>query len=142
MDEALPAGGRLGREGVGRERRDDSRGQPQRTDELPGRLPRVDVDAVDREDCLHCTESLVLKLAERGAVDRVRELRAEAIYVEQGCALADLLVWREGNPQRRTRQLRMRGEVRHRGHDRGDAGLVVSAEQRVAARADDLVADL
>ena len=39
-------------------------------------------------------------------------------------------------------QLRVGGEVRDRGHDLGHAGLVVGAEQRVAAGGDDVVADL
>ena len=36
----------------------------------------------------------------------------------------------------------MLGEIRDRGHHLGHAGLVVGAEQRVAARADDVVAEL
>ena len=54
--------------------------------------------------------------------------------------MADLLVGREGDAQRRARQLGMGRQVRDRGHDLGDARLVVGAQQRVAARADDVVA--
>ena len=46
-------------------------------------------------------ERLVLQLADLGAVDRVGAARAEALDVEQRRALADLLVGREADPQRR-----------------------------------------
>ena len=62
-------------------------------------------------DHLERAERLVLELAELGAVERVGAARAEALDVEQRRALADLLVRREGDPQRRPRQLGMRGEV-------------------------------
>ena len=87
-------------------------------------------------------ERLVLELAELRAVERVGARGAEPLDVEQRRPLADLLVGRERDPQRRPRQLRVRGQVGDRGHDLGDAGLVVGTEQRVAAGGDDVVAAL
>ena len=60
--------------------------------------------------------------------------------VEQRRALADLLVGGEADAQRRARQVRVGRQVRDRGHDLGHAGLVVGAEQRVAAGGHDVVA--
>ena len=74
------------------------------------------------------------------AVQRVRARGAEALDVEQRRPLADLLVRREADPQRRPRELRIGREERDGGHDLGDAGLVVRAEQRVAAARDEVVA--
>ena len=87
-------------------------------------------------------ERLVLQLAGLRAVERVGARGAEALDVEPRRALADLLVGREADPQRRPRQLGVRGQVRDRGHDLGHAGLVVGAQQRVAARGHDVVARL
>ena len=87
-------------------------------------------------------ERLVLELAELRAVERVGARGAELLDVEQGRALADLLVGRERDPQRRPRQLWVRGQIGDGGDDLGDAGLVVGAEQRVAARGHDVVARL
>ena len=102
----------------------------------------MDLDPADRDDRLGRGERLVLELADDRAIHGVGAARAEALDVEQRCALADLLVGREGDAQRRARHVGVRGEVRDRRHDLRDARLVVSAEQRVAAGADDVVADL
>ena len=130
---------RLGREvrGQGGEQ---ASGEPRGVDELAGREAGVDVDAVDRHDHLGAGEGLVLQLAHGRAVQRVGAARPEALDVEERGALADLLVGREADAQGRARQLGVRGQVGDRGHDLGDAGLVVGAEQRVAARGDDVVA--
>jgi hypothetical protein len=100
----------------------------------------MDVDAVDGDDRLGRGEGLVLQLAHGRAVERVRAAGAEALDVEARSALADLLVGREADAQRRARQLGVRGQVGDRGHDLRDAGLVVGAQQRVAARGHDVVA--
>ena len=52
-----------------------------------------------------------------------------------------LLVHGEGDPDRRARALGMPEQVRDRGHDLGDAGLVVGAEERRAVARHDVVAD-
>ena len=56
-------------------------------------------------------------------------------------AAADLFVRRECNPDAAVRNLRVGEQILDRRHDLGDAGLVVSAEQRRAGRGDDVVAD-
>ena len=128
--------------GSARQRGEDAPRQPRGVHELAGRPAGVDVDAVHGQLHLDGAERLVLQLARLRAVERVRAARAEALDVEQRRALADLLVGREADAQRRARELRVRGQVRDRGHDLGHAGLVVGAQQRVAARGDDVVADL
>ena len=116
-------------------------GQRRGVDELAGGEARVHVDAVDDEVGARRGERLVLELAHRGAVERVRADGAEALDVEERGALPHLLVGREADADRRPRELGMGREVRDRGHHLGHAGLVVGAEQRVAARGDDVVAD-
>jgi hypothetical protein len=111
-------------------------------DQLPGCPSGVDVDAVHRHLHSAGAERLVLELAGLRAVQGVGAERPEPIEVEQCGPLADLLVGREGDPEHRPRQLRVRGQVRHCGHDLRHAGLVVGAEQRVTARGDDVVAHL
>jgi hypothetical protein len=99
----------------------------------------VGVDAVDGDRDLLGRERLVLQLAEVRAVERVGADGAEALDVEQRRALADLLVGREAHAQRGAREFRVRGQMGDGGHDLGHAGLVVGAEQRVAAGGDDVV---
>ena len=142
VDEALAAARRLRRQAIVGQRRDDLRREPERVDELAGRLPGVNLDPGDADDRLVGAERLVLKLAEVRAIDRVRAERAKTLDVEQLRALADLLVRRERDPQGRSGEFRVRHQVRHGGHDRGHARLVIGAEQRVAARGDDVVTAL
>ena len=142
MHETLASRGRLGRQPVrwerGHDRGDDSQG----IDELAVGGPGMHVDAAHRDPDLNGREALVLQLADLRAVDRVCAARAELADVEQRGALADLLVRREGDPDRRPRQLRVGGQMGHRGHDLGHPGLVIGAEQRVAAGSDDVVSVL
>ena len=56
-------------------------------------------------------------------------------------AAADLLVDREADPRPRPRQLGMGEQPGDGGHDLGDAGLVVGAEQRRPVGGDDVVPD-
>ena len=119
---------------------DDLRGDARGVDEDPVREARVDLDAGHGDRRLQRRERLVLDLAERRAVHRVGAARAERRDVEQRRALADLLVGREADADRRPRQLGMGVQVGDRGHDLRDAGLVVGAQQRVARRGDDVVA--
>ena len=101
MDEALAAGGGLGGETVGGKRRHDPSGEPERVDELARGLSRVHVDPLDGDRHLDGAERLVLELADLRAVDRVGAERAEPLDVEQGGALADLLIGRERDLQAR-----------------------------------------
>ncbi len=132
VDETVPSGSPLGGQ-ILRERSDDPRGQPQRADELAGRLSWMHIDPVDREDRLERAEALVLELAERRPVERVGARRGEPVEVEQRGAQADLLVGGERHAQSGAGQLRVGGEVGDRAHHLRDPGLVVGAEQRVAA---------
>src|SRR5438270_874178 len=102
----------------------------------------MDLDAVDGEDRFKCAEAFVLQLPELGPVERVGASCAKALEVKAGCPPADLLVGGERHPNRRTRKLRMGGEVRNGRHDLGHASLVVGPEQGVAAGGDEVVAGL
>ena len=141
VDEPLAALGRLRRERVRRQARDEPGGELDRVHELALRVARVDADAGEGDLQLDGREGLVLDLADDRAVDRVGEVGAEALEVEVVGAVADLLVDGEADPRVRARELGPRGEVGDRGHDRGDAGLVVRAEQRRPVRGDDVVPD-
>ena len=83
-----------------------------------------------------------LHLAGGRAVDRVGGDGAEALDREVDDAAADLLVGVERDLHRAVRDLRVRDEIGDRGHDLGDAGLVVGAEERRAVGRDQLVADV
>ncbi len=100
----------------------------------------MDVDARDGEGDRGGGEGLVLQFADLRAVERVGAARGERVEVEEGRALADLLVGGEADPQRRPGQLGVGGEVRDRRHDLGDARFVVGAEEGVAAARDEVVA--
>jgi hypothetical protein len=90
------------------------------------------LDPVDDHPRLGGREGLVLKLSEVRAVKRIRAACAEAVDVERDRPHPDLLIWREPDPERGARQLRIRHEVRDRRHDLGHPRLVVRAEQGVA----------
>ena len=102
----------------------------------------MDLDALDGYHRLQRAERLVLELTEIRAIDRVGAPCTEGLDVEQLRALADLLVHGERDPQLRSRKLRVRGEVCDDGHDDRDPGLVVGAEQCVAAARDEIVTAL
>ncbi len=142
MDVALAARRRLGRQRVAGELGEQPSRQPRGVDELALRPAGVDVDALEDDGHLGARERLVLDLAGLGAVERVGAGGAEALDVEQRRALADLLVGREADLQRGAGELGVRGQVGDRGHDLGHAGLVVGAQQRVAAGGHDVVAGL
>ena len=141
VDEAVAALSRLGRQ-LGWELGQNAAGQSGRVDKLAEGEAGMYLDALDDHDDLRRGERLGLQLAELGPVDRVRADGTEALDVKQRRAHPDLLVGREADPQPRARQLRVRDEMRHGGHDLRHAGLVVGPEQRVAAGGDDVVPDL
>ncbi len=108
---------------------------------FPFALPGWTPTPVERDLQLDRRERLVLDLAHDRPVDGVGEVGAEVLEVEVIGAVADLLVDREGDPRTGPRHLGMREEPRDGGHDLGDAGLVVGAEERRPVRRDDVVAD-
>ena len=85
------------------QRRDEVGGELDRVHELPLRGAGVRRAAADRDDDLRRVERLGLDLAGRGAVERVRELGAEALEVEVVGTARDLLVDREADADRRVR---------------------------------------
>ena len=142
MDETVPTRGRLGTQPVRRQRGHDLTRHAQGVDELAVGLTGMDVDAAHVNPDLNRREALVLDLAQIRAVQRVGEGGAKRLDVEPRRAHPDLLVGRESHAQGRPWQLRVGGQVRDRGDDLGHAGLVVGAEQRVAAGGDDVVTAL
>ena len=98
-------------------------------------------EPADRDPHRRGREGLDLELAQLAAVERVRDVGAERFEVEVLGAVADLLVDRERDADRRLRRPSPSGEIGDRGHDLRDAGLVVGAEQRRAVAGDDVVPD-
>ena len=113
----------------------------QRIDELALGITGVGGDALDAHRRLVGGEGLIDDLAQVGAVERVGKRRAQVgrqILVD---AAPDLFVGREGDTQLAVGQLRVRQQVFRHGHDDGDTGLVVGAQQRRATGGYDILAD-
>ena len=140
VEEALAAGGGLGGEGGLGEGVDDLRGEVEGVDELALGHAGVDRDALDADDGLVGGEALEDDLAALGAVEGVGDVGREVAREVGVDAAADLLVGGEGDADRAVRDLGVGEEVAGHGHDDGDAGLVVGAEERRAAGGDDVVA--
>ena len=75
------------------------------------------------------------------AVERVGEVGAELVEIEEVRPPARLLVDGEADADRRPWRLGMARQPRDRRHDLGHAGLVVGTEQRRAVARDDVVPD-
>ena len=142
MDEAVPPVGRLGRERLAGERGDEVGGELDGVDQLPLREARVHAHAGEADGRLERREGLVLDLARGRAVEGERRCGTERLEVEELRAVPDLLVGREGDPERPVRELGVRDEVLDGGHDLGHAGLVVGPEQRRPVGRDQVVADV
>ena len=142
VDEPLSLLGRLGRERVARQRRDEVRRELDRVHELALGGAGMRRAAADRDEDLPGVERLGLDLAELGAVQRVGVPGAEALEVEVVRAARDLLVHREADAERGMLDVRIPLQVGDGRHDLGHARLVVRAEQRRAVGGDDVVADL
>jgi hypothetical protein len=138
VDEALALLGALRRE-LPRERGDEVRGEADRVDEDVLRVAGVHGAPPEPHARLERRERLVLDLARGAAVERVRDLRPERLEVDVVDAVTDLLVRGEHDAHRAARDLGVADEVPDGGHDLGDAGLVVRAEQRGAVAGDELV---
>ena len=142
MDEALALLGRLRRERVPRQARDQVGGELDRVDELSLGRAGMGRAAADRHGHLRRVERLGLDLAQLGAVERVGVAGAEALDVEVVSSARDLLVDREADADRRVLELGMPFQIGDRGHDLRHTGLVVGAEQRRPVGGDDVVTDL
>ncbi len=92
------------------------------------------------EDELVGRERLHLELAEPRAVEGVCDVRADDIEIEEVRAGAHLLVDGEDDAHRRSGSGVVH-EVGNRGHDLGNPGLVVRAEQRRAVARHEIVTD-
>ena len=86
----------------------------------------MDVEAVDLPLRRRGVEGLVVYLAQLLAVNGVGKVRAQPLKVEQRRTVADLLVGREAHGNAAMRALS--DDALSGGHYRGDAGLVVRAE--------------
>ena len=131
--EPLAAVGRLRRQRVRRQRAQDGAASSAALTACPS-PSRVDVDAVDRErdsepvNVSSPTSPTVEPSSVYAHARRARDVALAPAPATSSSGVKD--------PQRRPRQLGM-GHQGGGGHDLGDAGLVVGAEQRVAARGHD-----
>ena len=101
----------------------------------------VDADAVHRQNGGGGVEVFKFDLTERAAVHGVAVVTAELLHVEPVHAVADLLVGREDDAHFAVFDVFLNHRL-DRGHDLGDAGLVVRAEQRRAVGDDELFAHM
>ena len=141
VDEPLTLLGRLRREAVARQRRDEIGGELDRVDEPALRGAWMDAVAADRHLGALRREGLRLELAEPRAVERVGDVGAEALELEERRPAGHLLVDRERDADGRARRLGVLREVRDGGDDLRHARLVVGAEERRPVRGDEVVAD-
>src|SRR5262249_410256 len=105
-------------------------------------IPRMRVASLEHDRHRVRREALDLELPSASAVHRVRVPRAKARDIEVLRAGTDLLVRRKRNSDLTVQHLWMRHQVLGRRDDLGDAGLVVSPEQRLPGRGHDVMADL
>ena len=96
----------------------------------------MDVEAVDLPLRRRGVEGLVVYLSQLLAVNGVGKVRAQPLKVEQRRAVADLLVGREAHGNAAMRALLVYDALSG-GHYRGDAGLVVRAENGGAVGGDE-----
>ena len=109
---------------------------------LPFAVPGMDADAVEGHLQLDRRERLVLDLADdrrRRACRRSRRRTRSRSKWSVPCPTSSSTV--NAIRARRARHLGVRDELGDRGHDLGDAGLVVGAEQRRPVGGDDVVPD-
>ena len=100
----------------------------------------MDAHALDPEAGGRGVEGFAVDLFERAAVHRVREVRAEALKVQQGRPVSDLLVRREAHRDAAVGQPPLHQALAD-GQDLRDPGLVVRAEQGRPVGGDEGVAE-
>ena len=96
----------------------------------------VDGETVDRDGGRGGVEVLILDAAHVAAIDGVGEVCAEARDVEEGSALADLLVGGEGDAEFAVGQILLDDGLGG-GEDLGHAGFIVCAQQGGAVGGDE-----
>ena len=139
VDVPLAVLGRLRRQATLGQRGDERRRELDGVHELALGASRMHGLAVDGDPDPLRGEGLDLELAEPGSVERVRDVRAERLEVEVLGPPPHLLVDGESDADRSVPTLRMPDEVGDGGHDLGDPGLVVGAEERRAVARHDVV---
>ena len=100
----------------------------------------MDVAALNLDLRARGVEVFILQFALHAAVDRVGEIGAEGLHVEEIHAAAHLLVGGEADADLAVFHLGVRHEVFRGGHNLRNAGLVVGAQQRRAVGVDQGVA--
>ena len=143
MDEPLVALGRLRRQLRGRQPIDEARRQPNRIDHPSLRVARMGVEAVEGQASSHRPRSSRTRArrARRRRACRRRPRRTAATSKRSAprpISSSGVNAMRIGS----VRDLRVPHQIIGRGHDLGDAGLVVRAEQGQAGRRHDVVAEL
>ncbi len=141
MNETLPALGRLGRRFL-RQAVDDRRGDLDGIFHLGERKTRMDSNAGNSDVDAVGREGLGLDRAGGTAVHRISEFGAELLQIDFVDTASDLLVRGEQHPDRAVADAGIFHQDLRRGHDLGDAGLVVGAKQRRPVGGDDVIADL
>ena len=96
----------------------------------------VDTEAVDRHDRRSGVEVLIADLADILAVNGVGVGRAEALYIKQACALADLLIGGEADAKLAVGAV-FSDDALQRGHDLRHTGLIIRTQQRRAIGRDE-----
>ena len=122
------------RRGAGRQEGLELHAEHDGTDHLILRGTRVNIHALDVQRAGSRIKVLVLDAADFTAVHRVGDFRAEALHVEELCALSDFLIRRETDAELAVAVLRVLVQIFDERHDLCDTGLVVRAEQRAAVR--------
>ena len=100
----------------------------------------MDVAALNLDLRARGVEVFILQFTLHAAVDRVGEIGAEGLHVEEIHAAAHLLVGGEADADLAVFHLGVRHEVFRGGHNFRNAGLVVGAQQRRAVGVDQGVA--
>ena len=103
----------------------------------------MDARAADGEFRLGRIEIVVGQISDRSAIDRVGEVGRETVHIEQfRPASPKFFIGSESKTDLPVLPFRMRDELLAGGHDRGNAGFVVGAQQGRAVRSDDRLPDI
>ena len=131
VDEAFAAFGVL-RSGLFREICIKNRGKGSGIDHLVLSFAWMDGDAVDDDIRMGGVEVLIGDLFAIGTIDGIGESGPEFLCVEVEWASADFFIDREGEADWVVLNLRVALVIGKDGHDDGDAGFIVSAQQSIA----------
>ena len=139
VEEPLPALGELGLL-PRRQQGDELRRHIPGVDHDPLGRARVDAAAPEQDGGVGGVEGLVLVVPKIVPVQGVGHLGPEAIQVQIPSEAPHLLVGSEGQGDGPVGELRVFQQMLRHGHDRGDGGLVVAAQQGGAVGEDQILA--